>query len=247
MTKGLFGASLVALLIAGSTGCCNWPCHTWQGANWGGNCMGGCGCGSCSYCGATDSGGDSGCASCDSCQQPSCNFGLSALWRLGSCGSGHTYHRGSCGCDSGSCEAGGYETGGCASCGCSSCGYGSGCGCDSGCGCNHGCFLQNWWNCCFGWLGSPCGCQGCGETYWNDWQSHPPCTDPCDCCGGWAGSHDPTPCYQAGPRYGSVPLQHGNGETADGEAYVGKKPTNAKVTTAKAQTQKTATQNTRFQ
>jgi hypothetical protein len=37
------------------------------------------------------------------------------------------------------------------------------------------------------------------------------------------GNHDPHPCYQMTPRYGGVPMGHGEPVEADGDVLVGKK------------------------
>lgn len=159
------------------------------------------------------------------------------------CGSWHCYEYHDGGNWGGNCY--GSYGGGCESCG-QSCGSscdsgncgGDTCGCDS-CGCDscnscspYDCGISHWWhdswNWCTGWWHSPCGSSGCGcgELYWCDWYNCPPTRDPCNCCGGYVLDHDPHPCYQMGPRYGSIPLNHGGGgEMIDGEEYVGKKPT----------------------
>lgn len=68
-------------------------------------------------------------------------------------------------------------------------GCGSECG-DAGCGgtCSgaRGCCLGLG---CIGKLFSIAdyGCGGCGETYYHDWISDPPCGDPCDCDGHYTG------------------------------------------------------------
>jgi hypothetical protein len=84
------------------------------------------------------------------------------------------------------------------------------------------------YSCCDGGCGGQCGC---GEAYYCDWISHPPYSDPCDCCGNYALNHDPRPCYQSSPRCGSVPMGHAQGEMVEGDDgdVVGKKTTNAKV------------------
>ena len=133
----------------------------------------------------------------------------------GGCGTAHGCA--SCGCDSGGCD----------SCDCNSCGN-----CCNSCGCGFGRRAVRWCAGLFKWPYPGTNCNGCGEWYLCDWISSPPCKDPCDCCGNYMGDHDPRPCYQMGPRYGSVPLHQGeaDGEVIQGEEVVGKtQPTPAPV------------------
>jgi len=143
---------------------------------------------------------------CDTCQSG-----------CGSCGAAHG--RASCGCESGGCES----CDSCNSCGdcCNSCG-----------GCGGGRRALGWCMSLFKWPYPGTNCNGCGEWYLCDWISSPPCKDQCDCCGNYMGNHDPRPCYQMGPRYGSVPIHQGeaDGEVIQGEEVVGKsQPTPARL------------------
>src|SRR5262249_1129234 len=148
------------------------------------------------------------------------------------------------GCGS-SCSSCGHSHG-CSSCdSCSSCSScGGGCGgcdeCDLCCGCDHG-VKDLFWpvNCsCFSTLKNCChetetfnGCGkgGCGEQYWCDWKSNPPCPDPCDKCTGCYNGGCPCehPCYTAGPRFGSVPWPswppHDGPGVYQNDDYVGQK------------------------
>ena len=44
-----------------------------------------------------------------------------------------------------------------------------------------------------------CQTGGCGEVYWHDWISDPPCADPCDSCGNWTGAPAVASCGPRGP------------------------------------------------
>jgi hypothetical protein len=214
MTKYAFLAvTMAALSVAAAGGClCIDQCLGMRCSN---NCYDQCGNGGCESCNS--------CSSCNSCD--SCN----------SCGrSGHMTH--SCG----SCSDCGSDS--CSSCsgshGCSSCSGGC---CDSGCGsgCNHGAsdlfwpfncsFLSSFSHCCSAPETFDCPGGGCGERYWCDWKSCPPTPDPCDHCGCYnGGCQCEKPCYQASPRFGSVPWPawppHDDSGVGDGDSYMGQKP-----------------------
>jgi len=145
---------------------------------------------------------------------------ISVAGSTGCCG--WHYGWGNCGCADGYCGYGGCEAGCGSHCG-SACG-GNDC-CDSDCGCcGFECgLLRSCWNGCkrLFWCPHPIGAYdcchgGCGELFICDWLSYPPCKDQCDCCGNYMGDHDPRPCYQMSPRFGSVPLHHPDGEVIEG-------------------------------
>ncbi len=85
-----------------------------------------------------------------------------------------------CGIAAPSCGLESYG-GGCG--GCDSCGGGPVIPCTNGtpggCGLGLGCIGKV--------LGMLSCSGGCGETYYHDWISDPPCCDPCDGCGNWTG------------------------------------------------------------
>jgi hypothetical protein len=220
MTKYAYLAATIAVIsMAASSGCvCLDQC---MGLRCGNNCYdcgsGGCdSCNSCGSCGSSHSCGSygGGCSSCGSCN--SCSSGGHVSHSCGSCNSCGSCGSGSCGCDS-----------------CSSCGG----GCDSGCGCDmHKLFwpfncnlLSDLENCCKGGETFDCPGGGCGEKYWCDWKSCPPTPDPCDKCGCYSGGCQcAKPCYQASPRFGSVPMwpawpPHDDGSSEGGDDYVGQK------------------------
>lgn len=77
-----------------------------------------------------------------------------------------------------------------------------------------GCCCWAPWPCGDTYCGTQCGCK-----YWHEWFSHKPhCCDPCDGCGGFAGSSNPyveggPPYTPYGPLYGD-----GSGSNAPGAA-----------------------------
>lgn len=95
---------------------------------------------------------------------------------------------------------------GCGGVGCDSCGMGGHAGevyddcgsCGEDCGGCGTCRRSCWGFPIFHYLFS---CNGCGETYWDEWRNDPPsCCDPCDCHGNWTGGPGgySTP-YETGP------------------------------------------------
>jgi hypothetical protein len=217
MSKCAFMAvAMAALCVAASGGCCN--VEQFCGMNCGHH---GCyDCDSCSSCGSC---GHSygGCSSCDSSYDSGCS----------SCGRSHSRCSS---CDSSSdsgCSSCGRSHGGCGNCGecgdcCDSCGdcelkklfWPLDCGLVSGC--KKYCHEPESFD--------SCGGGGCGEKYWCDWKSCPPTCDPCDKCSGsyCGGCPCQNQCYQASPRFGSVPWPawppH-DGPEYPGDDYVGQK------------------------